>query len=54
MPGFVKGASGKLAAGFAAFDNCGRRHLVGGDTPARAACIVVVVIIIKGVDQQAR
>ena len=38
VPGFIKGASSKMAAGFAAFYNCIRRHLgPGGDTPAKEA-----------------
>ena len=42
VPGFIKGASSKMAAGFAAFYNYIRRHLgPGGDTPAKEAGIII-------------
>ena len=42
VPGFIKGTNSKLVAGFVASYNCIRRHPgLGGDTPARAAGIII-------------
>ena len=42
VPGFIKGTNSKMVAGFVAFYNCIRRHPGrGGDTPARAAGIII-------------
>ena len=42
IPGLIKGTSSKLVAGFVAFYNCSRRRLgLGGDTPAKAAGIII-------------